>query len=83
MKKVLIKIYVPALAEAFEMFFPLQLKLYEMIPLIGRAVEEYSEGQYRSSGKEVLCTRQEGKVLDINYSAEEQGIRNGSTLILI
>lgn len=83
MDKVLIKVYVPSLADAYEIFIPLDIRLHEIIGLISSVIEQHSEGQYCSSHKEVLCEKEDGKILDINYSAYELGIHNGSKLILI
>lgn len=81
--KILIRVMVPSLGKKFEIFISERQKLHQTIPLIAQAVEKYSEGEYRSSKKEVLCTSREGNILDINYSAYELGLHNGQTLILI
>lgn len=83
MNKILISVYVPSLATTYEIFIPMEVRLHEIIGFISTAVEQYSEGQYRSNHKEVLCEKKDGKVLDINYSAYELGISNGSKLVLI
>lgn len=83
MNKVLIKVYVPSLAEEYEIFIPADVRMNEIIEFISSAIEQHSEGQYRSSHREVLCEKGSGKVLDINYPAYELGIRNGSKLVLI
>lgn len=83
MNRILILVYVPSLAKEYEMFIYEQQKMYETVSLISKAIEAYSDGEYRSSGKEVLCTRTEGNVIDINYSASELGIHNGTRLVLI
>lgn len=83
MNKILICVYVPSLAKEFEIFISEKQKMYEAIPLISKAIEKYSDGEYHTSGKEILCTREVGNVIDINFSACELGIHNGASLILI
>ena len=83
MSKILVRVYVPSLAKEFEIFIYEQQKMYEAIPLISKAIEKYSDEEYRVSGKEILCTQKEGNVIDINFSASELGIHNGTSLILI
>lgn len=83
MDRVLIKVYVPSLEKSYDFFVPTDVRLHEIIALISSALEQYTEGEYRSSHKEVLCTKEDGKVLDINYAAYELGICNGSKLVLI
>ena len=83
MNRVLIKVHVPSLATAFEILIPPELVLNEIITYISNAIEQYSDGQYCSSHHEILCNKKDGKVLDINYSAYELGLHNGSELVLI
>lgn len=83
MNKILIKVYVPSLGKNFDFFIPTDIRVYEAISLITSALEQYSEGEYRSNHKEVLCDKSDGKILDINYMAYELGIKNGSKLVLI
>ena len=83
MNKILIRVYVPSLAKEFEIFICESQKMHEALPLISKAIEKISDEEYRSSGKEVLCTKKEGNIIDINFSACELGIHNGALLILI
>lgn len=83
MNKLLVKIYIPSIGQTYEMFLPVQTALHEVIPHIAGMLEQYSEGEYCSNHHEVLCEQTTGKILDINYSARELGLHNGSTLVLI
>lgn len=83
MDKVLITVYVPSLGKNYELLVPIVLPLHEVISYISTAIEQFSEGQYHSSHKEILCTKEDGKILNMNYSIYELKIQNGTTLILI
>lgn len=82
MEKLLMKIYVPSINKRYELFVPKMLQLCELIPFINTVVERQSEGQFQSTGKEILCT-EEGMILNINLTVQELSIRNGTTLLLI
>jgi hypothetical protein len=83
MNKVLINVSVPSLADSYDVFIPRDIRINDVIPYISRAIERFSEGEYQSSSREILCEYITGKIFDINYSADELGIGNGSRLILI
>ena len=83
MDKVLIQVFVPVLERSFDMFVPLRLPMYEVLELVKRAVEELSEGSFRADESTVLCSREDGAILNINQSVHELKIQNGSKLMLI
>ena len=83
MDKVLVEIYVPVLNEAYDMFVPLQSRMYEVLELMKRAVKELSEGRFVADNNTAICHRSDGMIINLNMSVFELGIRNGSKLMLI
>lgn len=83
MEKVLVNIFVPVLRKSFDMFIPLQARMYEVLELIKKAVAEMSDGMFNADGNTVICYRNDGTILNINLSVYELGIHNGSKLMLI
>lgn len=83
MNKVLVEIFVPALDRKFDVFIPLDLPMFSILGLLRKAVEELSDGRLVTDGNTVICYRKDGRILDINLSAYELGIRNGTKLMLI
>lgn len=83
MDKVLVNVYVPVLGESYDMFIPLRSQLQEVLGLVKTAVEKMTDGAFMPSADNVISYRNDGKILDINLSVYELGIRNGSKLMLI
>lgn len=83
MEKVLVNVYVPILATSYDMFIPLNSSVYEVLALIKRAVEEMSYGKFICDKDNVLCYRDNGRIINVNLSVYEAKIKNGSMLILI
>lgn len=83
MEKILIKIFVPSVSNCYELMVPKMLQLCELLPFINSVVEQQSDGQFQPTGKEILCTEEDGKILNINLTVHELGIQNGTTLFLI
>lgn len=83
MSKILIELYLPAIHRVFDVYIPVASKLYEVEALIAGVLTELSDGQFVPSGDTVLCDRLSGQTLDINSSALELQLLNGSRLMLI
>jgi hypothetical protein len=83
MDKILIQIYLPAANRGYDVYIPLKSKLYEIMALLSNTLTELSEGYYTVRDNSVICDKGTGKILDINMSAEELSLKNGSKLILI
>jgi len=81
--KGLIEVYVPAINRSFDIQIPLLLKLHEIEKTIISMIEELSEGAFAGSSDTVLCDRATGQLFDVNMTANELGIKNGSLLMLI
>lgn len=83
MDKILIELYLPAIHRVFDVYIPVACKLYEVETLLAAVLIELSDGQFVPSGDTVLCDRLSGQPLDINSSALELNLLNGSKLMLI
>ena len=83
MKKILINVYVPIVGIGYDVFIPYDSPMSEVILLLEKAVAELSDGQFLPSESTILCMRDTGEILDINYKVFELGIKNGSKLMII
>ena len=83
MDKTLVEVSVPILAVSYDIFVPRDVQMYNVLELIKKAVADLSEGRFVQNTSTVLCYRDSGKVIDINKSANELGIKTGSKLMLI
>ena len=83
MDKVMVEIYLPAANRSFDVQIPLNLRVWEIVSMLSKAVEELSDGYFLSSAQTTLCDRDTGAILNLNITAEELGIKTGSKLMLI
>ena len=83
MNKVLVKLFVPILEQQYEIWLPLNKKIYNIIILLSKAVNELEEGQYQPNEMPILYNRFTGEAYDINSRVKDTDIRNGTEIILI
>lgn len=85
-KEYLVEIYYPIVNESFDIYIPKNIKISKLINLL----LDLFNNKYQNSlmvgdlkKRIVLCESKTGKMLDINFSVEQAGIKNGTTLMLI
>lgn len=83
MDKVLVKLYVPALEEKYDMWIPLNRNVHEVINLLMNSVNEINDGIYKPINQPMLYDKSTGKMLNRNLSVKGNNIMNGSELVLI
>ena len=83
MDKVLVKVYVPMLEEAYDVWIPANKKIYEVVALLIRAITEMTENEYDPKNMPSLYDRITAQEFDVNLDLKETTIRNGTEVILI
>lgn len=83
MEKIIVEIFVPALNEAYDVFIPRQVQMFQVLELLKKAVTEMSDGRFVATDETAICYRHSGKIININMTVFELGIRNGAKLMLI
>ncbi|WP_378586114.1 methyltransferase [Neobacillus sp. GCM10023253] len=83
MNKVLVEIFLPAAAQSYEVYIPLESQMSEVLTLVSSLLGDLSDGKYKATGSEVLCDAETGIIFNINMPVAELGIKNGSKLMLI
>jgi len=83
MDKILVEVFLPAGNSSYDVYIPLRSKLSEILPLICKVVGDLSDGKYKTTAETALCDRKSGIIYNIDLSAEELGIKNGSQLMLV
>lgn len=81
--KILIDVYLPAALRSFDVLIPAEMRLVQTATLIANALSQMSGYLYASDNTPMLCDRSTGEILNINMSASELGLCNGSQLMLI
>lgn len=83
MNKVLVKLYVPTIEAEYDVWLPLNKKIYKIIILLKKAVNEFSGGEYVPTTQPLLYDKQTAIEYDVNLILKDTNIRNGTELILI
>lgn len=83
MNKVLVKLFVPILEKQYEIWLPLNKKIYNIIILLSKAVNELEESEYQPNEMPILYNKITGDAYDINVRVKDTDIRNGTEIVLI
>lgn len=82
-KKVLVEISVPSVGRKFDVYIPLDCKMYLVNEMVASSIGELSEGRFLPSKDSVLCDAETGIIFNSNKYVDELEIKNGKSLILI
>lgn len=83
MDKVLVKIYVPMLEKIYDVWIPSHKRIYNVIDLLIKAVNELNDNCYRPDKLPMLYDKLTAEVYDINLSIKDSTIRSGTELVLL
>lgn len=83
MNKILVEVRLPSADVTYDVYFPLESPISEVVQLTSKLMSELSGGHFKADKNTVLCDAATGKVLNINTTVFESGLKNGSKLLLI
>ena len=84
MNKVLVKLYVPMLEQQYEVWLPANKKIYSIIIMLVKAINELNGSYYKNSkNMPMLYDKLSTQKYDVNLTIKESTIRNGTELVLI
>lgn len=83
MNKVLVSVYVPALEENYDFWIPINRKVYRIILLLIKIINESSGDYYRPTTMPLLYDKMTANPYDINLTVKDNAIQNGTEMILI
>lgn len=83
MDKVLVKVYVPMLEKIYDVWIPSHKRIYNVIDLLIKAVNELNDNCYRPDKLPMLYDKLTAEVYDINLSIKHSTIRSGTELVLL
>ena len=82
MDKLLITIEVPAVGQIFDITVPESLSAEMLIELLYQLLRELGSGMYMPSGTEVLCRREDRRLLAGSRTLKDNDIQMGDHLLL-
>ena len=83
MNRLNIEVYLPAMLKSFDVQIPADMKLSQITPLVSDALAQLSGELYSADTSPILCSLEDGNILNLNMTAWNLGLRNGSRLMLI
>lgn len=81
--KVLVSVNVPILEKKYDVYFPVNRKMSNVIGMIKSSLYELSQGSFDMTGEYVLYNGENGEPYDMNILVRDSNIRNGSKVILL
>ena len=82
MNKVCVILETPAIDREDDMMLPDYLSIELLQKLIGDAVKELSSGAFEPTGKELLCRREDGIILNPRYTLADYQVTDGMHLMM-
>lgn len=83
MDNVLIKLYVPQIEEIYDVWIPSHKRIYNVIILLVKAINELNDNYYKPKEIPVLYDKLTAEAYDVNLKIKETTIRSGTELILL
>jgi len=83
MDKILVEVYIPASSQAYDVFIPIESKIWEVAYLLSNTMTELTQGYFNATEDTVLCDRETGTIFNINQTVEEVGLLHGAKLMLV
>lgn len=81
--KVLVSVNVPSLEKTFDVYVPVNRKVYSIIRMLKKTLFELSTESFELNNDYVLYNSINGDVYDMNKLIRDTDIRNGSKVILL
>lgn len=83
MNKVLVKLYIPKFELVYDVWIPVNRRIYNVIKLFVQGINELTNGEYNPNKMPVLYDKKTAESFDINLTVGESTIKNGTEIVLI
>ena len=83
MDKILVKVYVPMIEKIYDVWIPSHKRIYNVIYLLIKVINELNDGAYRPKKMPMLYDKVTSEVYDINFSIKESTMRSGTEVVLL
>jgi len=81
--KVLVTLNVPSLENKYDVYIPVNRKIYSVIDMLKNILYNLSQGAFNMDNVYLLYDEKTGNTYDVNSLVRDTDIRNGSTIILL
>jgi len=83
MDKIIVKLYVPMLEEIYDVSIPSHKRIYNVILLLVKAINELNDNSYKPKKMPLLYDKLTAEVFDVNLKVKDSNIRSGMEIILL
>ena len=83
MDNVLVKLYVPMIEEIYDVWIPSHKRIYNVIVLLVKAINELNNNCYKPKQMPMLYDKINAEIYDVNLKVRDTKIRSGTELILL
>lgn len=83
MDNILVKLYVPMIEEIYDVWIPSHKRIYNVIVLLVKAINELNNNCYKTSEMPLLYDKLTAEMYDVNLKVSQTTIRSGTELILL
>ncbi len=83
MDKILVKVYVPMLEKIYDVWIPSHKRIYNVIDLLIKVVNELNDNCYKPKKVPMLYDKITAQPYDINLSVKESTMRSGTEIVLL
>lgn len=80
---IVVDVYLPASGQRFDLRLPKAMNSLVAAHLAAQALEPLSKGAYHASSSSVLAWHDSGKFLNAQHTLEQEGVCNGSHLLMV
>ena len=81
--KVLVSLIVPVLERRYDVYFPVNRKVHNVIKMLKSSLFDLSNGSFNQEENYVLYNKENGVAYDMNMLVRDTDIRNGSMIIML
>lgn len=81
--KVLVELVIPTIDEKYDIYFPINRRIGNIIVLLNKALFEKTNGIYVGNDRTMLYDSATGVSYDVNSLVRDTNIRNGSVIVLL
>ncbi len=81
--KVLVELIVPAIDQTYNVYFPVNRKIGNIINLLNKSLYEITNGSFIGTNRTYLYDRNNGEIYPIDTLVRDTNIRNGTSVVLL
>ena len=81
--KVLVKVLIPEIDEVYDVFIPINIRIWMVIKLLNESLSEVSNGLYVVKNNRKIYNTVDANSYPFNKLVRETNIRNGTTVVFM